>query len=72
MGLSASQGRMLLLTARKNDLEFRAQQISQRRLVLSSQLEQISTDYEEAMSNRVMHIKLMDTSGETASNPGGI
>ncbi len=68
MGLSASQGRMLLLTARKNDLEFRAQQISQRRLVLSSQLEQISTDYEEAMSNRVMHIKLMDTSGETASN----
>lgn len=68
MGLSASQGRMLLLTARKNDLEFRAQQISQRRLVLSSQLEQISTDYEEAMSNRVMHIKLMDASGETNSN----
>lgn len=68
MGLSASQGRMLLLTARKNDLEFRAQQISQRRLVLSSQLEQISTEYEEAMSNRVMHIKLMDASGETNSN----
>ena len=68
MGLSASQGRMLLLTARKNDLEFRAQQISQRRLVLSSQLEQISTEYEEAMSNRVMHIKLTDASGDTTSS----
>ena len=68
MGLSASQGRMLLLTARKNDLEFRAQQISQRRLVLSSQLEQISTEYEEAMSNRVMSVKLMDASGNTNSS----
>ncbi len=56
MGLSASQGRLLLLTARKNDLELRAQQISQRRLVLSQQLESISNDYENATSNRVMTI----------------
>ena len=45
MGLSASQGRMLLLTARKSDLEFRAQQISQRRLILSQQLEEIAMEY---------------------------
>ncbi len=58
MGLSASQGRMLLLTARKSDLEFRAQQISQKRLVLSQQLEEISNEYEEATSNRQMKISL--------------
>ena len=58
MGLSASQGRMLLLTARKSDLEYRAQQISQKRLVLAQQLEEIAVDYEEATSNRQMKISL--------------
>ena len=56
MGLSASQGRMLLLTARKSDLEYRAQQISQKRLMLSQQLEAISMEYENATSNRQMKI----------------
>lgn len=64
MGLSASQARQLLLTAKRNDLEFRAQQISQQRLVLSSQLEEIATDYENATSNRQMQIRLY-TTGET-------
>ncbi len=58
MGLAASQGRMLLLTARKSDLEFRAQQISQKRLVLSQQLESISMDYENACSDRKMYINV--------------
>ncbi len=67
MGLSASQGRMLLLTARKNDLEFRAQQISQQRLNLTSELEKISSEYEEATSNRDMVINCM---GTQTSNSG--
>ncbi len=58
MGLSASQGRMLLLTARRSDLEFRAQQISQKRLILSQQLEEIATDYEEASSDRQLTMTL--------------
>jgi len=65
MGLSASQGRLLLLTARRSDLEFRAQQISQKRLVLSQQLEQISMDYENATSNRQMKINLSGNSQYT-------
>ena len=60
MGLSASQGRLLLLTARRSDLEFRAQQISQKRLVLSQQLEEISLEYENATSNRQMKINLFN------------
>lgn len=64
MGLAASQGRMLLLTARKSDLEFRAQQISQKRLILAQQLEDISTEYEESASNRQMKIDLYKTTTE--------
>lgn len=64
MGLAASQGRMLLLTARKSDLEFRAQQISQKRLILAQQLEDISTEYETAASNRQMKIDLYKTTTE--------
>jgi len=63
MGLSASQGRLLLLTARQNDLEFRAQQISQKRLILSQQLEEIAMEYENATSNRQMEIQLYLTGG---------
>ena len=65
MGLSASQGRLLLLTERKNDLEFRAQQISQQRLVLSQQLDSISRDYENATSNRQMMISVQSNDGLT-------
>ena len=68
MGLSASQGRMLLLTARKSDLEYRAQQISQKRLVLAQQLEEIAVDYEDAPSNRQMKISLSLASTASGSD----
>ena len=68
MGLSASQGRLLLLTARQNDLEFRAQQISQKRLILSQQLEEIAMEYENATSNRQMMIQLYLAGNGSASD----
>jgi hypothetical protein len=52
MGLAASQTRFLTLTARQHDLEYRAQQISNSRLQLSSRLEQIATEYTNALSDR--------------------
>ncbi len=52
MGLAASQARALLLVARKSDLEYRAQCISQRKLVLSQQTEQLAKDYSTKISNR--------------------
>ena len=64
MGLSASQGRLLLLTARKSDLEFRAQQISHKRLLLAQQLTDISNEYEEAVSNKQMKLKLYTMNSE--------
>lgn len=52
MGLSGSQMRFLTLTARKSDLEYQAQQISNARLMLSKQLEEIATKYTDAIDNR--------------------
>ena len=54
MGLAASQCRLLLLTARLSDTEYRAQMISQRRMALAMQTEQIATDYSRALNNRVL------------------
>ncbi|MDD3236957.1 MAG: hypothetical protein PHV37_02530 [Candidatus Gastranaerophilales bacterium] len=54
MGLASSQARLLLLTARKSDLEYRAQTISQRKIVLSMQAEQLATDYTQKISNKQM------------------
>lgn len=52
MGLAAGQARFLTLTARKSDLEYQAQQISNTRLLLSKQLEEIATAYTDSLSNR--------------------
>lgn len=54
MGLASSQARMLLLTARKSDLEYRAQMISQRKINLAMQTQELATNYSNSMSNRKM------------------
>lgn len=56
MGIAASQARLLLLTARKSDMEYRAQVISQRKIVLAMQTEQLARDYSTAISNRVLKL----------------
>jgi len=57
MGLAASQARMLLLVARKSDLEYRGQMINQRRLRIASQTESIAKTYSDAISNRTLKLK---------------
>lgn len=52
MGLAASSGRLLLLTARRSDLEFRAQNITQRRMTLMSASDEASKEYEASINNR--------------------
>lgn len=54
MGLAASQCRLLLLTARLSDTEYRAQMISQRRINLALQTEQIAMNYTRAMGNKIL------------------
>lgn len=53
MGLAASQARLLLLTARKSDLELRAQQITNTEMILAMQTEKITQEYSNKISNKV-------------------
>ena len=54
MGLAASQARLLLLTARKSDLEFRAQQITNSEMMLAMQTEQVAREYSIKISNQAI------------------
>lgn len=60
MGLSASQARFLQLTARRSNIEYEAQQISQHRLQLADKLEMASTEYQNKTSNRKMVFRFND------------
>ena len=51
MGLCASQARLLMLTARKSDLEFRRMQITNAKQLLAMEQEDIATEYSEKISN---------------------
>ncbi len=55
MGISSNQARFLALTSRQVDLESRIQQICQRRLRLSSELENVATSYNNQISNRRLY-----------------
>ena len=50
MGVSANQSRLMTLTARMHDLELRAQQISNQKVVMSLQSEAIALQYSDAMN----------------------
>jgi hypothetical protein len=65
MGLAASQARFLLLTARKNDLEYRSQMISHRRLMLATQTEELAIKYSKALSNRKLTLTATDSEDKT-------
>ena len=58
MGLASSQARLLLLTAQKSDLEYRAQMINQRKLALSTKTQDLSDRFSRAMNDRKMTFAL--------------
>ena len=60
MGLAASQGRYLCLTARNSDLVYEGQQISQQRLALTNETQEVSDKYNEAMNNKIMQANTAD------------
>lgn len=72
MGISSNQARFLSLTARQVDLEQRVQQICQRRLRLSSELERVATDYNNQIGNRQMFTFNTSNSGITQLSIAGI
>ena len=66
MGLAASQARLLLLTARKSDLEYRAQMISQSKLRLAMETEGIARNYTKALNDTCLTFdKIVDVNTGT-------
>ena len=63
MGLAASQGRYLCLTARMSDLVYEGQQISQQRMALAKESSAVAEKYNEAMSNRIMQANIIGEDG---------
>ena len=53
MGLAASQARILLLTSKNDSLELQAQLISNERLLLAQEQEDIANEYSDSTSNSI-------------------
>lgn len=64
MGLAASQARLLLLTARKSDLEYKAQCITNTEMILAMQTEAVARKYSQKISNQA----LFYTNADDANN----
>lgn len=60
MGLSSSQGRLLMLTSRLSDIELSEVMISQRQNTLAWESEKAATEYHNAINNFKLQIKVTD------------
>lgn len=64
MGLSSSQGRLLMLTSRLSDIELQQMIISQRQNQLAWKEAEAAKEYSEAMNNYKLVMKVPDEEGE--------
>jgi len=54
MGMSASQGRFLMLTAQKSNNEYQAQSITFQRMMLAENVDNWTEEYNDAMQNKTL------------------
>ncbi len=72
MGLAASQGRLLTITARLTSNEYESQQISNAKMRLATQTQEASQDYISALNNQQLSFVTFDNNGgsvQTALTP---
>lgn len=69
MGIAANQARLMSLTARRSDLEYRAQQISATKMRISQVSQGYSTDYSAAL-NRYSAAKSLNPDGHYIEKNG--
>lgn len=69
MGMSASQARLLAITARINDVEYKSQQISNTKLRLADEAEQVSTAYTEALNKQRYTFTQWNANGQAQQTP---
>jgi len=64
MGLSATSARIFLLTKENNSYELAAQDVSEERMILAKEQEEIANEYSDATSNMVYQCRVVED-GET-------
>ena len=63
MGLSASQARLLNLTARMHDIEYKAQNLEAQKLQMANESTQVYQEYENALNKQKVQFKQIGTDG---------
>ena len=79
MGLAASQARLLNLTARMHDIEYKAQNLEAQKLQMANESTQVYKEYEAALNEQKVQIKsigadgsatYVDVTGQALQNAG--
>lgn len=65
MGMAASQVRLLALTSRLHDVEFKAQDIMSQKLALATQKDELYQDYCDALDKTKITVGFMNNDGST-------
>lgn len=60
MGMSASQARLLSITSRMSDVEFKSEQISQSKIRMSQASQEVTAEYNEALSKQIINFKFLN------------
>lgn len=63
MGLAASQARLLSLTARMHDIEYKAQKLEAQKLQMANQSQQVYQEYEDALNMQKIQYKIIGSDG---------
>ena len=63
MGLAASQARLLNLTARMHDIEYKAQNLEAQKLQMANESDQVYSEYEEALNATKIQFKNLQNDG---------
>lgn len=66
MGLSASQARLLSLTARMHDIEYKAQNLESQKLQMANKSQQVYAEYEDALNRTKVQYKTIGADGSAA------
>ena len=59
MGMSASQARLLSITSRMSDVEFKSEQLTQSKLRMSQASQEVTAEYNEALSRQIINFKYL-------------
>ncbi len=66
MGLAASQARLLSLTARMHDIEYKAQKLQAQKLQMANQSQKVYEEYEDALNKTKIQYKTIGADGSAA------